>query len=88
MWSMEEPTNAEILRSVNDVAGALETTRTELTHAIEGLRFDMAQQFGAVNSYLAALNRRLGALEDRVDMQGVTVRAIWDHLPGGDEHAA
>ncbi len=77
---MAEPTNSEILRAV-------EATRTEVMRAIEGLRFDMNQHLAAVNDRIAALNTRLGTLEDRVEMQGVTVRAIWDHLAGGGEHA-
>jgi len=55
----------------------------------------MTQQFGAVSNHIsavenrvAALHTRLGALEDRVAMQGITIRAIWDQLSGGGEHAA
>ena len=78
---MAEPTNSEILRAVAE-------TRTEVMRAIEGLRFDMNQHLATVNDRIAALNTRLGTLEDRVEMQGVTVRAIWDRLAGGGEHAA
>ncbi len=91
LYSVAEPTDGEILRAVTDVQRSL----GELACPLEVLRFEMTQQFGAVSNHIsavenrvAALHTRLGALEDRVAMQGITIRAIWDQLSGGGEHAA
>lgn len=91
MRSVAEPSNAELLRAIEDLTRSI----AGIDSKVDSLRFEMTQQFAAVINHIkgvenriVGLETRLGALEDRVEMQGVTVRAIWDHLSGGDEHAA
>lgn len=87
-----EPTNRDILHAlvrVDERILGMNERIDRMNERIDGLRFDMNQHFGAVESLIAAVNTRVATLEERFEWLSVTVRATWDHLnPGGDSSAA